>query len=184
MGILSTIGGFLGIGGGKNAIVETIEVFRPNAENSAQREADANSAVQAQYASEFHTRNNRGLFDQFVDGMNRLVRPMIVYSMTGILVYTPFNIEGMSAVFLAWAVLPAGFWVMYSGILAFYFGGRMQVKAQDFKAQLSAVATRAPAIIAQIRELQSDSPNVASDDTDLEAGAGDNPAVNDWKANG
>ena len=172
-----------GIGSGTNAIVETVEVFRPNAERSAQRAADADGDVQRQYSSEFTNRNNRGWFDQFVDGLNRLPRPLMVFSIFGLLIYTPVNPLLMAEVFAAWALIPTGLWAIASVIVGFYFGGRMQLKGQDFQSQMANAVSRAPDIIAniaRIRELRSDSPNVASDDTDVESGAGDNQAVTDW----
>jgi len=186
MGWLRTIGSFLGIGGGGNVIVETVEVFRPNAERSAQRAHDADGAVLTQYSSEFNARNNRGWFDQFVDGLNRLPRPLMVFSIFGLLIYTPINPLLMAEVFAAWALIPTGLWAIASVIVGFYFGGRMQLKGQDFRAQMASAVERAPDVIAniaRIRELRSDSPNAASDDTDVESGSGDNQAVADWKSN-
>ncbi len=173
-----------GIGGGTNAIVETIEVFRPNAERSAQRASDADDAVMTQYSSEFNARNNRGWFDQLVDGLNRLPRPLMVFSIFGLLIYTPIDPLKMTEVFTAWALIPAGLWAIASVIVGFYFGGRMQLKGQDFQAQMGAAAAMAPEVIAniaRIRELRYDSVNVAADDTDIKAGAGDNQAVSDWQ---
>lgn len=186
MGILSWL---IGGGGGVDKVAGGAEriggIFRPNAERSAQRAHDADGAVMGQYSSEFNARNNRGWFDQFVDGMNRLVRPFITFSIFGIFIYTPIDPLKMTEVFTAWALIPAGLWTIATVIVGFFFGGRMQLKGQDFRAQMAGAAARAPEVIAniaRIRELRSDSPNVASDDTDVESGAGDNQAIADWKA--
>ena len=40
----------------------------------------------------------------------------------------------------AYQVLPEGFWVLLSIVVAFYFGGRMQVKAQDMRVAGNAVS--------------------------------------------
>lgn len=184
MGIVSTIARLF-FGGGRNAIVETVEVFRPNAERSAQRGSDLDQATLAQMSSEFNARNNRGWFDQLMDGVNRIPRPLMVFSCFGLLVYTPVDPLKMAEVFAAWALIPTGMWTIIGVIVAFYFGGRAQLKGQDFQSQMAASVSLAPSIIENIqaiRALRHDSPNVATDDTDMEAGSGDNPAVSDWKS--
>ena len=69
---MSGILGFVGnlFGGGRNVIAETAEVFRPNAENQAQREAEYNRAALGQYSAEFHARQNRTWIDSFADALN------------------------------------------------------------------------------------------------------------------
>ena len=41
--------------------------------------------------------------------------------------------EGAAVAFAALALLPAGYWALVTVIIGFYFGGRMQLKAQDFQ---------------------------------------------------
>lgn len=52
---MGLIGNLLGIvfGGGRNAIRETVEVFRPNAEAAAVRDAAKSAAALSQFAAEF-----------------------------------------------------------------------------------------------------------------------------------
>ena len=172
-------------GGGSNVIVETAGAFIPNAEASAQRAHDADGAAMSQYSTEFNARNNRGWFEQLVDGLNRLPRPLMVFAIFGLLIYTPLNPLLMSEVFTAWALIPDGMWAITTVVVGFYFGGRMQLKGQNFRAQMNDVVARAPEVIANIaaiRALRHDSPNVAADDTELESGGGDNQALRDWRA--
>ena len=68
--------------GGGNVIAETAEVFRVNAENEAQRAADGKSASLQQFAAEFQ-HQRKGLFDRFIDGLNRLPRPMLALGTLG-----------------------------------------------------------------------------------------------------
>jgi hypothetical protein len=57
-------------GGGRNAIVETAEVFRENAEKAGNRSAELKGAALAQFAAEFAV-PRRGWFDRLMDGLNR-----------------------------------------------------------------------------------------------------------------
>ena len=85
------------------------------------------------------------------------------------------------------ALVPDPLWWLFGAIVSFYFGARELQKGRDGKYIHPATVQEVQTTIHNIeamRELRSDSPNVAADDTDLEAGSGDNPAVNDWKANG
>jgi hypothetical protein len=73
-------------------------------------------------------------------------------------------------------------------IIGFYFGGRMQLKAQDFQKSVQSAANRAPEVIANIKRLRTAlSPNEAADDSPelaLELAQGlpqaENAAVRDW----
>ena len=73
-------------------------------------------------------------------------------------------------------------------IIGFYFGGRMQLKAQDFQKSVQSAANRAPDVIANIKRLRSAlSPNEAAGDSPelaLELAQGlpqaENAAVRDW----
>ena len=76
-------------------------------------------------------------------------------------------------------------------IVGFYFGGRMQLKAQDFQKSVQEAADRAPEVIANIKRLRTAlSPNEAADDDpelalELAQGLGsDNPALRDWAERG
>ncbi len=124
MGILNFL-----FGGGRNVVTETIEVFRPNEENSAQRAADHATAALNQYATEFHHRENRNWLDALADGLNRLVRPVVTIGLLYPIPATVGNPERMASVWSALATLPPGYWAIVGIVLPFYFGGRMQMKA-------------------------------------------------------
>ena len=56
----------------------TIEVFRENAEKSAERQHERHAAALGQFSAEFiHARPDR--FGSFIDGLNRLPRPLIAF---------------------------------------------------------------------------------------------------------
>ena len=75
MGLIGQILG-LAFGGNRNAVAETVEVFRVNAEKSDVRDAGKQAAALQQFAAEF-VQSQRSGFDRFIDGINRLPRPML-----------------------------------------------------------------------------------------------------------
>jgi hypothetical protein len=132
-------------------------VFKPNAEASEARGHAYDGAALAQYAAEFaHPR--RGWFDGLVDGLNRLVRLVITFGLLGILPAVVIWPEGAAIAFAALALLPAGYWALVTVIIGSYFGGRMQLKAQDFQKSVQSAADRAPEVIANIKRLRTASP--------------------------
>lgn len=166
MGIIAKLFSSL-FGGGRNVIAETAGVFRENAEAGAVRSAEYNQAALAQYAAEYAPRNNRTWFDSLVDGLNRLVRPVITLSVLGVIPATMMWPEEMAVAFAALALLPAGYWALVSIITSFYYGGRMQIKAQDFTKSINDAVARAPLMIENMRRLRNElTPGEAEDDSD------------------
>ena len=91
MGIIGQIMSAI-FGGGRNVVAETVQVFRENAENGAVRDADAKTAALTQLATEFgHAR--QGWFNRFIDGLNRLPRPMLALRKKQLNICTELNEE-------------------------------------------------------------------------------------------
>ena len=123
---------------GGTVFSDSIEVFRPNAEKSAQRAAEHRTAVLSKYQSEFHSRQNRTWVDAIADSMNRLVRPVVSFGLLYPIIATVWAPEQMAQVWVAIATLPAGYWAVVGIVLPFYFGGRMQTKALEASHWLAA----------------------------------------------
>ena len=115
----------------RNAVTETLQVFRENAENGAVRDADAKSAALAQLAAEF-ARDRKGWFDRFIDGLNRLPRPMLALGTIGLLVSAMAEPVWFAARMAGIATVPEPLWWFMGAIVSFYFGARHQVKGQEF----------------------------------------------------
>lgn len=182
MGVTRILGAVFG--GDKNIIADTAEVFRENAEASAQRGANLTQSALEQYAAEF-SHSRKGRFDRFMDGLNRLPRPMIV-----ILTFAFFASAMFSPIWFAermqgLVLVPEPIWWLAGTIVAFYFGGRFQIKSQEFHRSIARTAGRVPVVldnIQKLRALRHDSPGVADTgtDTDLAEEAlepDDNPAL-------
>ena len=167
-------------GGGANVLRDTVEVFRPNAEASASRAFDLDSATLAQLSSEFHQRQNRTWFDALVDGLNRLPRPVMVITVFGLLIWTAIDPIRMAEVFTAWAIIPVGLWTIIGVIVSFFFGGRAQIKNHDFQREFAATLTSAPQVMENLQAIHGLRDEGARDGP-AEPQAS-NPALQDWRA--
>jgi hypothetical protein len=87
--------------------------------------------------------------------------------------------EGAAVAFAALALLPAGYWALVTVTIGFYFGGRMQLKAQDFQKSVQSAADRAPEVIANIKRLRTELSLELAQGLDI-----DNPALRDWAKRG
>ncbi|WP_289150168.1 3TM-type holin [uncultured Salipiger sp.] len=182
-------------GDGRNVVAETAEVFRANAEASAGRAHALDSAALAQLSAEFAPRQ-RGWFDRLMDGVNRLPRPLMVLGLVWMLVETARNPEAMARVFGAWAVLPEAAWVVFGIVVTFYFGGRAQLKDQEFRRGLAQAAVAAAAGAAasgsgaeedaaeETGAISALSEVAAEGATLSGSAADDNPALAEWRASG
>lgn len=151
MGLIGDIFGIV-LGGGRNAIRETVEVFRPNAEAGAVREAAKSAASLAQFAAEF-AQPKLGLFDRFVDGLNRLPRPMLALGTLGLFVSAMVDPVWFSQRMQGIALVPEPLWWLMGAIVSFYFGARNQIKTHDLQKSLAATLARTPDVAAHIRAL-------------------------------
>ena len=126
---------------------ELIEVFKPNAEQEAERDhalrmamSEQDLASLQQFAAEFHDRAGRTWWDSLVDGLNRLPRPLITLGILAFFVLAPLAPVRFLEVAQAYQMMPDGFWALLSVIIAFYFGGRMQLKGKDMAVKGGALA--------------------------------------------
>lgn len=119
---------------------ELVEVFKPNAEREAERShverinlSQQDLASLEQFAAEFRSRRTATAWDSFIDGLNRLPRPLITLGILGLFVLAPADPLRFLEIARAYQIMPDGFWALLSIIIAFYFGGRMQVKREQMK---------------------------------------------------
>lgn len=120
-----------------NTVEKVAGVFTSNAEKDAQRSADEQMALLKAYQAEFNARENRTWIDSLADGFNRLIRPFIVTIIICIFLIAYVSPERFASITLALGSVPDGYWALLSIIIAFYFGGRMQLKSQNFKFRTS-----------------------------------------------
>ncbi len=149
------IGSLLGalFGGGRNAIRETIEVFRPNAEAAEVRDAARQAAALSQFAAEFGF-ERRGWFDRFIDGLNRLPRPMLALGTLALFVSAMSDPVWFAERMQGVALVPEPLWWLMGAIVSFYFGARHQAKTHELQRSLAETLARAPEVIRRIETLR------------------------------
>ena len=119
---------------------DLVEVFKPNAEKEAKRRhverlnlSEQDRASLEQFAAEFRSTRTSTAWDSFIDGLNRLPRPLITLGILGLFILAPVDPIRFLEIARAYQVMPDGFWALLSVIIAFYFGGRMQLTSQKMK---------------------------------------------------
>jgi hypothetical protein len=186
MGLIETVFNLV-FGGGRNAVAETAEVFRVNADASDKRAADIQSAALAQLSAEFG-RERKGWYDRFIDGLNRIPRPAMALGTLALFVAAMTDPIWFAERMQGIALVPEPLWWLLGAIVSFYFGARHQAKGQEFQRSIAQTVARAPMVVDNIkalRALRADSPGVADTGGDatltLAAVApSDNAALDDW----
>ncbi|MEE9426663.1 MAG: holin family protein [Paracoccaceae bacterium] len=169
MGLVEAIFGLL-FGGGRNVLKDTAEVFWENSEAAAARQSRRSSAALEQFAAEFAL-ERKGMFDRFMDGVNRLPRPALALGTMGLFVSAMVDPIWFASRMQGIALVPQPLWWLLGAIVSFYFGARYQVKGQEFQRSIAMTIARATQVSANLAALQA-----------LEAGAGKNQALDDWRA--
>ena len=124
MGLIGTI---LGAGGAARQVGEAVggvaEVF---VGNRAERDADAAGralATVAEFGAEF-AHAPAGRWDGFVNGLNRLPRPMLALGTLGLFAYAMAAPAGFSTRMQGLQLVPEPLWWLLGAIVSFYFGAR------------------------------------------------------------
>ena len=176
MGLIGQIFATL-FGSERNVIRETAEVFMENAEAGAVRQAALSQAALGQFAAEFAA-PRRGVFDQFIDGLNRIPRPALALGTLGLFVSAMVQPVWFAERMQGIALVPEPLWWLMGAIVSFYFGARHQAKSQEFQRSIAASLARTPTVAANISALRAlDSGAGAIDAGETEA----NPALDEWR---
>lgn len=124
---MGVIGSILSMGSAARGVGETVgsvaEVF---VGNEAERDAAAAQVLAGavgQFSAEF-AHPGGGRFDGFVNGLNRLPRPMLALSTLGLFVYAMAAPAGFSVRMQGLALVPEPLWWLLGAIVSFYFGAR------------------------------------------------------------
>ncbi len=172
MGMIHSLFGLIfGTAGKARAVGQTVtsvaEVFRPNATRQMELGHDAFMAVHASHAAEYqHARP--GWFDTFVNGLNRLPRPMLAIGTLSLFVYAMVDPPGFALRMQGLAEVPEPLWWLLGAVVAFYFGAR---EAHHLRHD----SIRKPKVLAA----PTDAPKPAS--PKAQAPAADNPALTEWQ---
>lgn len=154
-----------------SAVQGVAEVFRPNATRQMELGHEAYVAAHATHGAEFaHAR--AGWFDGFVNGLNRLPRPMLALGTLGLFAYAMVDPEGFALRMRGLAEVPEPLWWLLGAVVSFYFGAReafyLRRNRGGGDAPVGAVAAPRPAD----PPARPASPNSALEDWRSAAGAG------------
>lgn len=125
---MGVIGKILGGGGAGataigNAVTGVAEVFLPNATRQMENAQDAYIAALSEHGEEFRSAGS-GWFDQCVNGLNRMPRPMLALGTLGLFAYAMADPEGFSRRMIGLDHIPEPLWWLLGAIVSFYFGAR------------------------------------------------------------
>lgn len=132
---MGVIGRILGAPAATEAIgraaTEVAEVFTPNATKKMQARHDAYIAALTEHGEEFqHARP--GLFDRFVNGLNRLPRPMLALGTLGLFAFAMVDPDSFTRRMVGLNYVPEPLWWLLTAVVGFYFGAR---EAHHFRAR-------------------------------------------------
>ncbi|HKL69279.1 holin family protein [Salibaculum sp.] len=169
---------------GRNIIRETAEVFRENTEAAADRETRLRRDTLRQLAQEFeHPRPGR--FDRFMNGLNRLPRPLLAFGTIGLFVVAMVDPLWFASRMQGIAVVPEPLWWLMGAIVSFYFGARHQAHSQRFQSSIAQTLSRVPAVIDNTARLEAMRARAPAGPEDVDAAsvidAAPNPALAEWQ---
>jgi hypothetical protein len=99
------------------------EVFIPNATRKMQAAHEAYMAALDEHGVEFQYASP-GRFDRFVNGLNRLPRPMLALGTLGLFVYAMVDPLAFAERMVGLNYVPEPLWWLLAAIVGFYFGAR------------------------------------------------------------
>lgn len=86
--------------------------------------ADDQAALRAQFAAEFSGPERSGRWNSFVDGLNRLPRPLFTFGTLGLFIWAVCDPLGFTVAMSGLQAIPEPLWVGMGTIVFFWFGGR------------------------------------------------------------
>lgn len=185
MGLIENMMSLL-FGGGRNAVVDTVKVFREHADTGAARDLARSEAALAQFSSEFAL-PRRHWFDALIDGLNRIPRPAMALGTIGLIVAAMVDPIWFGERMTGLALVPEPLWWLLGAIVSFYFGARHQAKTQAFQQSIATTVARVSDVSAGISALRAlEDGATASDPETAGQAQGDaepnthNPALAEW----
>lgn len=131
MGLISR---WLGLGQASQGIgsaVETVaEVFTVNKTKEELAVRAQAMASLGQYGAEFSNANT-GWFGNFINGINRLPRPLMALGTVGLFVFAMANPTDFATRMQGLAYVPDPLWWLLGAVVSFYFGAREMHYARE-----------------------------------------------------
>ena len=163
--VVGALGGAAGAAGTVGAVGQAAkgvaEVFTPSATRRMELSAEAQMAALRQLGEEYGHPADGG-FDRFINGLNRLPRPLLAFGTLGLFTYAMIDPAQFAARMVGLNAVPEPLWWLLGAIVAFYFGAR---ETWYFR---NRPPTGAPSAV------------VGADPDAVDP----NPALDDWRARG
>ncbi len=99
------------------------EVFTPSATRRMELSAEAQMAALRQLGAEYQLAP-QGWFDRFVNGINRLPRPLLAFGTIGLFVYAMADPDNFARRMVGLNAVPEPLWWLLGAVVGFYFGAR------------------------------------------------------------
>ncbi len=183
MGVIATLARALFLRGGAEGLLRegaaAARVFRADATRALELGAEAYMAAHASHLAEF-THSRPGWFDSFVNGLNRLPRPLLALGTLGLFGYAMASPEGFSRRMQALAEVPEPMWWLLGAVVAFYFGAREAHHLRLYRASCARATRLQTAVDGRVAVPQPNGdhrPGSLSPQPDLPAEAGLRPAA-------
>jgi len=134
-GVLSWItrGGANTVSNIAQSVSGAITPFTGDKNKTEQNIHTENLGGQEMYKAEWAVPEKKGLFNQFVDGANRLVRPMFTYGIVALFAYACIDPEHFSIIAQSFVIIPESMWYIMWTVVGFWFGGRIVQEAATKK---------------------------------------------------
>lgn len=131
MGLIQRIFGISDAAQGVGSAVETVaEVFMVNKTKAELATRAQAMASLGQFGMEFTT-SAGGRFNIFINGLNRLPRPVMALGTVGLFVFAMANPENFAIRMQGLAFVPDPLWWLLGAVVSFYFGARELHYARD-----------------------------------------------------
>jgi hypothetical protein len=146
------------------------EVFTQNATRRMELDEEAYARAIGQMSEEFAAPRS-GWFDNFVNGLNRLPRPLLALGTMALFVYAMVEPVGFGVRMQGLQMVPEPLWWLLGAIVGFYFGAREahHFRHRVFPKQAAVTVESATTVQAKV---------VARPEDDF----ADNAALRDWVA--
>lgn len=145
------IGKILGLGGAARdvgkAVGSVAEVFVGNRAERDAGDLERFNRALGQFGEEF-SKPHTGFFDGFVNGLNRMPRPLMAIGTLVLFGYAMADPHGFALRMQGLAYVPEPLWWLLGAIVSFYFGARELHHYRGRKLDLPAPPTPRPALVA------------------------------------
>ncbi len=113
------------------AATSVAEVFVPNATKKMQAAQEAYAAALGEIGAEYQYLRD-GAFDRFVNGLNRLPRPLLALGTLGLFAFAMVDPDSFARRMIGLNQVPEPLWWLLAAVVGFYFGAR---EAHYFRAK-------------------------------------------------